>query len=346
MQEATESQSLATGVEERRGSGGHAIARVASQWLLPSPAYGKPGGMKRELWPLLVGAGYVALIALLGGLRGDHFFLASLALLDLYNERTRRFLRAFFPFILTGVIYDFMRYFYGPAVDGRIHVKGPYLRDLRWFGVPIADLDEWIIVTPNEYFQVRQNIWLDLLCGLAYLTFVAQYLMTGFYLFLFSQLRLLKAFGWSFLSVNILGYITYFVYPAAPPWYVTKFGFAPASLDVRADPAAAVRFDQYFGTRFFEEMYSRNAYIYGAYPSLHVSYPLLVFWICMICPKLKWFRVPALCFYLLMCFSAVYLQHHYVVDILLGSLYGLLVAVIASGLLLRPISSEQGPASC
>ena len=34
-------------------------------------------------------------------------------------------------------------------------------------------------------------------------------------------------------------------------------------------------------------------------------------------------RIPTIAFYLLMCFSAIYLQHHYVVDVLLGTLYAI-----------------------
>lgn len=343
MQEAIESQKLSASVEEDRGglaqklSSVHnwrSLRRISKHWLLPSPAYGRRGGMKRALWPLGLGLFYVLWIAWMGGLRPDHVFIGCLSLLDLYNQKSRKFLREFFPFILTGVIYDALRYAYPYVVTGRVHVAGPYLRDLRWFGLRMPENPN-DIVTPNEFLLSRRNRWLDLLCGFAYLVFVAEYLTTAFYLFFLERWRTLKTFGLCFLSVNLLGYITYFLYPAAPPWYVSKYGFAPAPVDLLPEPAGAHRFDQLLGTHFFDEMYRRNLYVYGAYPSLHVSYPLLVLWVCMMRPELKWFRLPAFGFYLLMCFSAVYLQHHYVVDILLGSSYAVLVALAATYLLKR-----------
>jgi membrane-associated phospholipid phosphatase len=69
-------------------------------------------------------------------------------------------------------------------------------------------------------------------------------------------------------------------------------------------------------------MYGRGIDVYGAYPSLHVTYPFLVGWVAL---SLKKMRVFAIGFYFLMCFSAMYLQHHYVVDILMGTTFAFVV---------------------
>jgi membrane-associated phospholipid phosphatase len=118
--------------------------------------------------------------------------------------------------------------------------------------------------------------------------------------------------------MNVMGFITYYIYPAAPPWYVIHYGLGPAHMFIGAEPSAAMRFDTLFGTHFFDTMYGNSVDVYGAFPSLHVAYPLLVAWAALV---MKRFRVPAIAFYFLMCFSAVYLQHHYIIDILLGSTY-------------------------
>src|SRR5204862_510558 len=125
----------------------------------------------------------------------------------------------------------------------------------------------------------------------------------------------------AFLVVNLLGFATYFIYPVAPPWYVTEYGLGPARLDVLPAAAAASRFDLLLGTHFFDGIYGRGIDVYGAYPSLHVAYPLLVIWATFRAPELRWARAPAIGFFLLMCLSAVYLQHHYVIDVLLGIAY-------------------------
>src|SRR5258708_4571576 len=88
----------------------------AREWLLPLPA------MPRRVWAPAIGLAYIATIAALGGLRGDHVLIGMLGFLDVYNAKTRLFLRTFLPLILTGVAFDSMRYFYWPAVEGRVHV--------------------------------------------------------------------------------------------------------------------------------------------------------------------------------------------------------------------------------
>ena len=285
------------------------LPALAREWLLPSWT------MKRRLWPPAVGLLYIASIGLLGGLRTDHVLVGLLGLLDLYNERTRVFLRQFFPFIATGAIYDSMRYFYWPAIEGRVHVAGPYLLERSWFGAAGR--------TPNEWFLDHHWPALDLACGFAYLVYVGEYLAVAFFLFFRRRSDLLRRFALAFLVVNLLGFITYFVYPVAPPWYVTAHGFGPARIDIHPTAAAAGRFDQLLGTHFFDEIYARGVDVHGAYPSLHVAYPLLAVWAVFRIPELRWARAPAIGFFLLMCLSAVYLQHHYVMDVLLGVAYAI-----------------------
>jgi inositol phosphorylceramide synthase catalytic subunit len=46
--------------------------------------------------------------------------------------------------------------------------------------------------------------------------------------------------------------------------------------------------------------------------------------------ELRWARAPAILFFFLMCLSAVYLQHHYVIDVVLGIAYALAALAIVS----------------
>ncbi|MDR3606305.1 MAG: phosphatase PAP2 family protein [Oligoflexia bacterium] len=294
------------------------IPAILGDWLLPSAQ------MQRRLWPLAIGISYIALVRALGGFRADHMFIGMLCILDFYNEKTRLFLKCFLPFILTGVVFDSMRYFYWPGIAGHVHVEGPYYRDLSWFGIDTIVDGVGKRVTPNEYFKIHTSIALDLLCGFAYLVFVGEYLLGAFLLFFGRDFSLLRRFGWSFLTVNVMGFITYFIYPAAPPWYVDQYGLGPARMNIQPNAAAAHRFDVLLGTHFFDQIYGRGVDVYGAYPSLHVAYPFLTACATFMVPALKWARIPAIAFYFLMCLSAVYLQHHYVVDILLGTTYAII----------------------
>jgi membrane-associated phospholipid phosphatase len=301
---------------------GQTAARAASsrsslrEWLLPSRS------MPRRLGPPALGLAYLVAVGLLGGLRADHVLVGSLGLLDLYNHKSRLFLKLFFPFVLTGVLFDSMRYFYWQGIAGRVHVAEPYLFERAWFGVGGRTL--------NEVFLTHHGDALDLLCGFAYLVYVGEYLAMAFLLFWRGRLEAVSTFARSFLVVNVMGYVTYFAYAAAPPWYVTAYGLGPARTDVRPAAAAAQRFDALLGTRFFDEMYGRGVDVFGAYPSLHVAYPLIAAILAFRVAELRWARWPAVAFFLLMCLSAVYLQHHYVTDVVLGVAYAIVALAAVS----------------
>ncbi len=269
--------------------------------------------MPRRAWPPLLGLLYIGAVAALGGVSRDHVFLGFLGFLDLYNEKARLFLKTFFPFILTGMLFDSMRYFYVPLVDGRVRTAEPYLIELAWFGVGGR--------TPNEIFQEWHWAVLDLVCGFGYLFYVAEYIFLAVLLFARGRSSHAKTFALCFLVVNVMGWLTYFAYPAAPPWYVREYGFGPARMDLGMNGAAALRFDALVGMNVFGRIYGRGFTTFGALPSLHAAYPFIAAILAFRMPELRWARVPAVLFFLLICLSAVYLQHHYVIDLVLGVLY-------------------------
>ncbi len=269
--------------------------------------------MCRQPWLAAAGLFYIVVVGTLGGLRGYHILIGLLGLLDLYNERSRLFLRAFLPFILTGVIFDSMRYYYWRAVEGRVHTAGPYLLERAWFGIRGRTL--------NEIFADRHWPILDLACGLAYLVYVAEYLSLAVLLFLRGRSDRARTFALCFLVVNTMGFATYFAYPAAPPWYVSSYGLGPALANVPPAPAALARFDLLLGTHLFDRVYGSGFAAFGAIPSLHVAYPLMAAALAARMSELRWARLPTVLFFVLICFSAVYLQHHYVIDVVLGIVY-------------------------
>ncbi|MCM2279928.1 MAG: phosphatase PAP2 family protein [Oligoflexia bacterium] len=266
-----------------------------------------------------------------GGFRLDHLLLgAAILALSYGGRRALAFRRFLLPLLLTALIYDAQR-FLPDFVRGAVHVSEPYEFDRRFFGIPLAGG----LLTPNEWWQLNTHPLLDFLTGLAYLVFIAVFVGSAAYFELVAAVRgtasrlsswirpRASAPMWSFFWVNMLGYGTYHLYPAAPPWYVALHGFGPARLDVAPNPAGCARFDELLGTRLFEVMYGRSADVFGAIPSLHVAYPLITVYFAF---RFGALRVAATGFYFWMCFSAVYLNHHYVLDVLWGSAYALAVA--------------------
>src|SRR5262249_6864969 len=286
-------------------------------WLLPSRT------MRRRLWPPALGLVYILVIALLGGLHAGHVLIGLLGFLDAYNERTRLYLRTFFPCIVTGAIYDSLRYTLVAGTAGRVHVAGPYLLDRDWFGVGGR--------TWNEVFETHHWAIADLAAGFAYLVYVAWYLILAHVVFFRGNVTRALGFARAFLIASLMGFVTYFIYPAAPPWYVTAYGFAPAPASLAPSPGAASRFDALLGTHIFGDVYGQGVEVYGAIPSLHVAYPFMAMLFSFVTREVRWARWPAAAFAVLMCASAVYLQHHYVIDVVIGLAYAAIAVAAALG---------------
>ena len=257
---------------------------------------------------------YLAWTSFAIGLRSEHFVivLVSVALFFI-NDRTARFAIMVLPFLGVGILYDNLRL----ALDLRaeIHVADLYASELRWFGVAGSSGRQ----TLPEYFFAHNHAVLDFICGLAYLVYLAESFLFAIVLFFKDQPRL-ERFAWTFLLINVLGIATYLIYPAAPPWYVMDYGLGPAVLDALPSPAGTARFDELLNVTVFKSFYSRNANVFGAMPSLHCAYPtgvVMAAW-----TYGRGWRAGAIAFALLVCFSAVYLSHHYVFDVLAGIVYG------------------------
>lgn len=249
------------------------------------------------------------------GLRPEHFAISALfaGLVFLGGERTARFAVLALPFLGVGILYDNMRLMLG--LRGTIHVADVYATELRLFSVSTAAGPK---ILP-EFFREHPLIVLDLLCGFAYMTYLAEYFLFAVYVF-FKKNELFSRLALAFFVVNVLGIVTYLSFPVAPPWYVEQHGLGPAVLDALPSAAGAARFDELLGISYFKAFYARNANVFGAMPSLHVAYPTIVFFGARRFGAKAW--VPALAFAVLVAFSAVYLRHHYVLDVLVGAVYG------------------------
>jgi len=302
------------------------VCATALEW----PQWWKTLSPFQKVFPAASIGVYWLSLFLLKGFRTDHLTLGIVLLLLSYmGGNGRVFLRFALPFFLTAIIYDSQR-FYSDLIRGPVHVSEPYRFDKTFFGIQTPQG----ILTPNEWWQLHTHPALDFISGLAYLTFFSIFILTSIYFYFYlgkkgtpkisapDVARSASRMPWAFLWVNLLGYSTYYWYAAAPPWYVALHGLGPAKMDTPANVAGCARFDQLLGTHFFTGMYGRSADVFGAIPSLHIAYPLLAL---LYSFQIGTARTFSATFFILMCFSAVYLNHHYVLDILWGSAYTVLM---------------------
>ncbi|MEM7674392.1 MAG: phosphatase PAP2 family protein [Myxococcota bacterium] len=280
-------------------------------------------------------AAYLAWTGATVGLRLEHFVIAAVFGTLLLLPKTALFARCALPFVVAGVLYDNFRLI--ADFRGTIRVDELYQAELAWFGVKT---EAGLEVLPL-FMQAYTHPALDLICGLAYLMYLPATFAVGIAMFFVDRGRM-TLLGWSFLLVNILGMITYLAYPAAPPWYVQDYGLGPAILDAKPSAAGTARFDALLGVTVFEQFYSRSANVFGAMPSLHCAYPTVAFLVVRRL-SLGW-ALGTGAFALLVMFSAVYLQHHYVWDVVIGVFYAFLAVFAVRWVLGERASTERGHA--
>ena len=279
---------------------------------------------------------YVAWTAYAIGLRPEHLAISAVFGFLFWHPRTTSFAFLALPYLVVGALYDNVRLL--TEFRGPIHVADLYAAELSWFGVETSSGRQILpLLLENHTHPV-----LDAVCGLTYLLYLPQTMLCGVALFFVDRERF-SWLGWSFLTVNVLGIATWLLYPAAPPWYVQDYGLGPAVADALPSAAGAARFDALFDITFFERFYARSANVFGAMPSLHCAYPMLVFWVVWRMGA-RW-AIPAGLFTGLMAFSAVYLQHHYVWDVVAGLAYATISAIVVRALFFRQVGPKksQGP---
>ena len=268
---------------------------------------------KETLAMLAFLAAWMTETAVFMDVRPEHIYLCILIfVLFFVNGHSRKFIVALMPFALFGISYDLMRIVPNYEVNP-IDVQGIYEAEKSLFGIATAEG----VVTPNEFFSVHNCVPMDFMSGVFYLCWVPVPMLFGICLFFARQRRVYLHFAIVFLFVNILGFIGYYIYPAAPPWYAMKYGFEPI-LNTPGDVAGLIRFEQVTGWDVFEGIYGRNANVFAAVPSLHSAYMVVALFYSLRARCSRWIRAL---FVIIMCgiwFTAVYSAHHYIIDVLLG----------------------------
>lgn len=132
--------------------------------------------------------------------------------------------------------------------------------------------------------------------------------------------RLLK-FVFVFGIMNLSAVLTHITFPTTPPWYFVKYGTAEAHYGMKGDPALLSRVDKMFNITMYQRMYEDGGkVVFGTWPSLHAAWPYLM---ASFRPRLRlgWMRAFQWVYVVWVWWAAVYLQHHYFVDLLGGVLY-------------------------
>lgn len=236
----------------------------------------------------------------------DTLFILLLALAVAFGK-ARAFLYRFVPFIGLLLVYDSFR---GIADDLNKSVHF----------TPMIRFDTWLFngTLPTAWLQ---NLlwhghvsWYDFYFYFFYtIHFLAPVLVA--LLIWWKRDKLYWPYMWAFILLSFAGFVTYVLFPAAPPWMASEQGYIPPIHHISSDIWYAM------GITNYSEIYSKlSPNEVAAVPSLHAAYPTLM--LLFVAKAFGWRRVWWLIFYpISLWIGIVYLGEHYVFDALLGILY-------------------------
>ncbi len=285
-------------------------------------------GVHQAFWRLrwviawAVGVGLFVVLVGFPGSRAQIFVVVGVGLLasgaaSASGTRWKRMLVDWLPFYLLLTLYDFLR---GSAGNLLLPHVLPQIRVDEWlFGgtAPTVTLQHWLY-TPGV-----ARPW-DYAAFAVYMThFVAPFVVAGL-LWKFAHDRF-RRFAWLFMLLTFAGLVTYALYPAVPPWMASQNGYLPPTAKIIDEMWTHVRFGNgsgvFSGTGHFADPVA-------AVPSLHAAYPMLLvlfFWK----SAGRWRWLLAL-YPFAMALTLVYTGEHFVIDVLLGWMYAVVVFVVGN----------------
>ncbi|RCH56011.1 inositol phosphorylceramide synthase [Mucilaginibacter hurinus] len=270
-----------------------------------------PFSLKSVLSVSLLSIAYLVLSYFLVGFKSDQVTLVFLFNLFYYlHPVSRKFIIGFSIFIIYWIVYDYMKAFPNYNYNA-VHIADLYNCEKRLFGINYNGA----LLTPNEYWRFNGHPVLDVLTGIFYLCWIPVPMAFAVYLF-FVNRRQFICFLLTFFLVNLLGFIVYYAYPAAPPWYVQYHGFDFVKL-TQGNTAGLAKFDKLFNANIFSSIYAKGSNVFAAMPSLHSSYPLIVLYY-GIKNKLGTVNIFFATVMVGIWFAAVYTSHHYILDVAFG----------------------------
>lgn len=235
------------------------------------------------------------------------------------------------PFIGALFAYDLLRGFVGSNPLFEPHVA------------PQVRVDEWLFggVVPTVWLQDRfhdasQLPLHDLLAWGVYLTHFFAVFVIAAVLWRIARPRFLE-FRAMVLTLTAAAFVTFALFPAAPPWMAGEDGVIEPVTRVVGGVWARL------GVSPAAELFDRGSSLsnpVAAIPSLHTAYTVLI--LCFFWSRGGWVRGLCLLYALAMSLTLVYVGEHYVADVIVGWLYAV-ATFFAVSRVRRRRADRRGP---
>lgn len=239
----------------------------------------------------------------------DRFFV-FLLIGAVIAGRGLSFLRDWLPFVALLLGYEMLRGF--AATTGfKVHIEDVVAAErLLFFGNTATEFLQ------DRFYKPDTVSWYDIVASVTYFLHFPLPLTVGFFLWIKKKSEYYK-FITALLLLSFSAFLTYLLFPAAPPWYAANVGALNGVYKI-----INLTIDQIGWTWDLSSYYSQlNPNPVAAIPSLHSAYPVLVFLaLYNYSKKLAWVFSP---YIILVWITIVYTGEHYVVDIIPGVAYAL-----------------------
>ncbi|KAI8143635.1 hypothetical protein BJV82DRAFT_644538 [Fennellomyces sp. T-0311] len=172
----------------------------------------------------------------------------------------------------------------------------------------------------SEMISSHQHPALDILAWLPYgvIHFSLPFIFAAV-LFIFGPPGSLDMFGKAFGWMNIFGVGTQFLFPNASPWYEMSYGSAPADYSIHGEAGGLARIDKILGLELYGSSFGHSPLVFGAFPSLHsADATFIMLFLYYLKPKLWPLCIAHVMW---MWWATMYLTHHYLIDLVGGSMY-------------------------
>jgi hypothetical protein len=224
-----------------------------------------------------------------------------------------RFARDWLPIVLLLTAYNLSR---GFADNGATpHALELIAADRAMVGWATGDVVPTVWLQQHLYDPARVHWW-DVLVSWVYFSHFVVALTAAVVLWMRNRAQWI-AFMWRWGVLCASGLVTYFLYPAAPPWWAAQYGMLSdvARISTRGWRAVGMHGA---GNLLNAGQIASNPV--AAMPSLHTAFALFVVVFFLAGTRKRWW--PLLLTYpLAMTFTLVYAGEHYIIDVVVGWAY-------------------------
>lgn len=235
-----------------------------------------------------------------------------------------RFLRDWLPVVALLEIYNVTR----GSADNLFHPHyTPMIHFDRWMFGWLTDGQVPTTWLQQHLYHPGHVQWWEVVVTLIYTSHFLTVPTVAVILWLRNR-KLSYRFMRRWVTLSVAGLITYFLYPAAPPWLAAENGYLTEPVArISTDGWSALGLHSAGNTLNAAQIEQSNPV--AAMPSLHTAYALMAVAFFLPMVRRRWWPL-LLAYPLAMTFTLVYTGEHYVADVLVGWLYVALTFIVVS----------------